>query len=145
MPTPDPMKKLPRLMMISSIPECRARFFEAPAEPDGGDAPREAGFVIGFDRKAAQRCGPERGLELGARNAPDEPRQRLVLRHAYARVVVARHAHVGYEGGAARKHLVISGRHMGMGADHEAHLAVEKVPHRLLFAGGFRVDVDDDG
>src|SRR5262249_32124360 len=83
--------------------------------------------------------------ELGARNAPNEPGQRLVLRHADARVIVARHADVGYESGAAWKHLMIGGRHMSMGTDHKAHLAVEEVPHRLLFDRGLRVDVDDDG
>src|SRR5579884_2969621 len=102
--------------LIISIPEDRARFFKPAAQADGGDAPREAGTIIGLNRKAAQRGGPERRLELGARNAPDEPGQRFVLHHPDARIVVARHAHVGYEGGAAREHLMIGGGHMGMGA-----------------------------
>ncbi len=34
---------------------------------------------------------------------------------------------------------------MGVGADDQRHPAVEKMPHRQLFAGRLAVDVDDDG
>src|SRR5499427_10818057 len=40
---------------------------------------------------------------------------------------------------------MVGSRHMSMGAYYEAHLAIEKVPHRLLLARGFRVEVDDNG
>src|SRR5258707_12705059 len=58
-----PHDELPRLMMVKlpvSIPECRPRFLEPAADTDGSNAPRETGLVVGLDRKAAQRRGPER-------------------------------------------------------------------------------------
>ena len=90
-------------------------------------------------------AGPERRLEAGARNLAQEAVQRLVLDHADHRIVVAGHADIGHEGGAARQNLVIGGRHMGVGADHQAGAAVAVEAHRLLLARRLAVHVDDDG
>ena len=40
---------------------------------------------------------------------------------------------------------VVGGRHVGVGADHEARAAVGEVTHRLLLAGRLAMHVDDDG
>ena len=61
------------------------------------------------------------------------------------RIVVAGHADVGDEGGAAGEDLVVGGRHMGVRADHEAGAAVAEMAHRLLLAGRLAMHVDDDG
>ena len=47
-------------------------------------------------------------------------------------------------GGAAGQDPVIGGRHMGVGAHHQAGPAVEMMAHGLLLAGRLRVHVDDD-
>ena len=48
-------------------------------------------------------------------------------------------------GGAAGQDAGIGGRHMGMGADDEADLAVEMMAEGLLLAGRLRMEVDQDG
>ena len=71
--------------------------------------------------------------------------QRLILGHADHGIVVAGHADVAHEGGAAGKHAQVRGRAMGMGADHEADAAVAEIAHRLLLARRLGVQVDEDG
>ena len=60
-------------------------------------------------------------------------------------IVIAGHAGVGHVGGAAGKDLVVGGRHMGVGADHEAGAAVAEKSDGLLFAGRLAVEIDHDG
>src|SRR5262245_16199352 len=96
-------------------PDRRPRLFEPPAEAHGADPAGEAGRVIGLDRDRAQRRRPERRLEAGGRDAPHEPVQRLVLHHADHRIIIAGHADVRDERGAARQHLVIGGWRVGVG------------------------------
>src|SRR5262249_14248079 len=89
------------------LPERRPRLLERAAEADGADLGREPALVVGLHRERRQRRWPHRGLELGARDLAQEAADRLVLGHADHRVVVARHADVGDEGGAARQHALI--------------------------------------
>ena len=49
-----------------SFPECRPRFFQPAAKAHGRDAPRQAGGVIGLDRKPAQCRRAARRLEARA-------------------------------------------------------------------------------
>ena len=44
-----------------------------------------------------------------------------------------------------REDLVIGGRHMGVGADHEAGAAVAEKSDALLLAGRLAVEIDHDG
>src|SRR5215471_13982576 len=87
-----------------SLPERRPRLFEPAAEAHGGDAPREAGSVVSLERERAQRRRSHRRLELGSGDAAQEPRQRLLLGHADAGIVIAGHADIGHEAGAAAEH-----------------------------------------
>ena len=105
---------------------------------------REPGRVVGLDRDRAQRRRPVRGLELARRDAAHEALQRLGLVHADDGIVVAGHADIGDERGAARQHAMIGGLHMGVGADHEARAAVAEMAHRLLLARRLAMDVDHD-
>ena len=89
-------------------------------------------------------AGPVAGSNFGGRNLAQEARQRLVLRHADDRVVVAGHADVGDEGGAAGQNLMVGGGRMSMGADDEARAAVDEMAHRLLLARRLGMDVDHD-
>ena len=59
--------------------------------------------------------------------------------------VIAAHAGIGHEGGAAGQDAGIGGRHMGMGPDDQARLAVEMIGEGLLLAGRLGMDVDQDG
>ena len=90
-------------------------------------------------------AGPVRRLEFALRDAAQEAGERLVLVHADHRLVVAGHADIGHEGGAAGQDALVGGRHMGVGADHEARAAVGEIAHRLLLAGRLGMHVDDDG
>src|SRR6202035_5695255 len=53
-----------RLSKMASVPDRGRSLFEPAADAHGGDAPRKAGVVVGLDCEAAQRCRPERRLEL---------------------------------------------------------------------------------
>ena len=59
--------------------------------------------------------------------------------------VIAGHAGIGHVGGAAGQDLVIGGRHMGVGADHEAGAAVAEEADALLLAGRLAVEIHHDG
>ena len=74
-----------------------------------------------------------------------EPAQGLVLFHADHRIIVAGHADVGDEARAAGQDSMIGARHMGMGADDEARLAVGEMAKRPFLARGFGVDVEERG
>ena len=65
-----------------------------------------------------------------------KPLQRLFLGHADHRIVVAGHADIAHERGAARQDAQIRGRRMRMRADDNAGAAVAEIAHRLLLAGG---------
>ena len=71
--------------------------------------------------------------------------QRLFLPHADDEIIIAGHAGIAHIGGAAGQHLMIGGRDMGVGADHEAGAAVAEEAHALLFAGRLAVEIDHDG
>src|SRR5262245_23171175 len=92
---------------LTLFPERRPRLLQPAAEPYRGDAAREPARIVGFDRERAQRGGAHRRLKAGARNFAQEAGQRLVLVHAYDRIVIAGHADVGHESGAVRQHLVV--------------------------------------
>ena len=94
---------------------------------------------------AHKRRRARRRLEPRGRDFAQEAVERLVLVHADDGIVVAGHADVGDEGGAARQDLMVGGRRMRMGADHEARAAVAEMAHRLLLAGRLAMEVDDDG
>ena len=100
---------------------------------------------IGLHRDPAQRRRARRRLEARRRDTPGKALQRLVLGHADHRVVVAGHADIADEGGAAGQDAQVGGRRVGMGAGDEARAAVAEKAHRLLLAGRLRVHVDHDG
>ena len=97
----------------------------------------------GLDRDRAERRWPQRRLEPAGRDAAREAPQRLVLRHADHRIVVAGHADVGDEAGAARRGCGVGARHMGVGADDKARPAVDEMAERLFLARRLGVEVDD--
>ena len=103
------------------------------------------GRVVGLDREPQSVAGPVGRLEL----APGILRRKRPSGSSFpmpmTEFVVAGHADVGHEGGAARQDAVVGGRRMGMGADHEAGAAVGEIAHRLLLAGRLAMHVDDDG
>ena len=103
--------------------------------------PRQTGRVVGLDRDRAQRRRPVRRLELARRNAPQEPRQRLVLSHADAGIVIASHADISDVGCAPGQDAQVRRRHMRMRADYEACSTVAEITHRLLFARRFAVKI----
>ena len=115
-----------------------------PAEPHWRNTQRQAGRVVGLDRKRAQGGRAVGGLELAGRDAAHEALQRLGLVHADDGVVVAGHADVGHERGTARQHAMVGGRHVRVGAHHQARTAIAKMPHRLLLARRLAMDVDHD-
>ena len=57
-------------------------------------------------------------------------------------VTSARHAHIRLIGSATGQNHLVSGRHMGVGAQKGHHLAVEPVPHQLFFGCRFGVKID---
>src|SRR4051794_29252834 len=46
------------------FPECGPRFLKPPADPHRRDARCQARRIVGLDRDGAQRCRPQRRLEL---------------------------------------------------------------------------------
>ena len=88
------------------------------------------------------------GLPLAASYLPGMPvRKRLRAELHFDPddgVVRAGHADVGLERGALRQDALVGGGHVGVGAEHSGDPAVEIPAERLLFAGGFGVDVDED-
>src|SRR5499433_1041780 len=126
-------------------PERRPRLFESTAETYRSDTARETGRIVGFDRDRAQRRRPQRRFEATRRDSAHETVERLVLAHPDHGIVVAGHADIGDERGAARQDLVVGGRRVGMGADDQTDAAVAKVPHGLLLARRLAMDIDHDG
>ncbi len=122
----------------------RAHRLQTPAQTQRRDGNGKTRAVIGFHRHAADRRLAQRRGEAAGGHLAQETLHRLFLFHAQHAVIIAAHARVGHIGRAARQNLVIRRRHMGVRAHHKADAAIEEVPHRLLFAGGFRVHVDDD-
>jgi hypothetical protein len=114
----------------------------ASADAQGGDAARQA-VAAGLHRHAAQRRRAERRLEAAGRDVAGEAAQRLLLRHADHRIVVAGHADVGDEAGAAGKNARVGGGDMGVGAGDEADAAVDVIAEGLLLARRLGVEVDD--
>ena len=90
-------------------------------------------------------AGPSAGLVAAAGDAGGEAPQRLFLLVADHAVVVGAGAGVGLVGGAAGQDLAVGGRHVGVGADHQAGAAVAEMAHGHLLGGGLGVHVDDDG
>src|SRR5499433_2348402 len=84
-------------------PERRPRLFESTAETYRSDTARETGRIVGFDRDRAQRCRPQRRFEATRRDSAHETVERLVLAHPDHGIVVAGHADIGDERGAARQ------------------------------------------
>ena len=109
------------------------------------DPQREPGRIVGLHRQPAQRRSPHRRLEARPGILRMKRRERLFLVHADDQIVIAGHADVGDEGGAARQDAVVGGRRMGVRADHEARAAVEEMTHRLFLARRLGVEVDDRG
>ena len=94
---------------------------------------------------AQKRRRPQRRLEPARGDAGGKTAQRLVLFHADHRIIVAGHADVGDETRAAGQDAMIGARHMGMGADDQACLAVDEMAERPFLARRFGVDVDKRG
>src|SRR5262245_23215730 len=86
-------------------PERRPRLFESTAEAYPSDAARKTGRIVGFDGDGAQRRRTQRRFEAARRDAPDETVERLVFAHPDHGIVIAAHADVRDEGGAARQDL----------------------------------------
>src|SRR5437879_4104052 len=122
-------------------PKSRQRRLEPAAYSHRCDPQRQPGGVVGLDRDTAERRGAERRFEAPRRNAGRKAPQWLVLLHADDGVVIAGHAGVGHVGGAAGEDLVIGGRHMGVGADHETGAAVAEKSDRLLFTGRLAMEI----
>ena len=105
------------------------RMSAAPARAGRRGAPLRYAAPARWRRRSRPRprTGSPRPV-AGSKRAPEILRRnrvhRLVLGHADHRIVVAGHADVGDEGGAAGEDLVVGGRHVGMGADHQAGAAV---------------------
>ena len=85
----------------------------------------EPGRVVDLDRDAAERRRPDRRLELAPGSCCRKRCSGSSLSMPITEFVVAGHADIGHVGGAARQHAVVGGRHMGVGADHQARAAVE--------------------
>src|SRR5579885_471324 len=102
-----------------SAPESRARLFQRPAEPDGGNFRGEAG-AVGLHGQRAHRRRASRRLEFCARNFTQESVERLVLAHADDAVEIAGHTDIGDEGGAAGENAMVGGRRVRVRADDKA-------------------------
>ena len=59
-------------------------------------------------------------------------------------IMVAGHADVGDERGAARQHAMIRGLHMRVRADHQARAPIAEMTHRLFLARRLAMDIDHD-
>ena len=55
--------------------------------------------------------------------------------------VSTRHSDVALKGRSVGQDLLVGGGHMRVGTEHGTDSAIEKVPHRLLVAGGFGMQV----
>src|SRR6202020_123244 len=91
----------------------------------------------------AQRSRTQSRFEATGGNLAREAAQWLFLVHADHRIVVAGHANVGDEAGSSGQDAVIGARRMGVSADHEARLAVDKMTEGPFLARRLGVEVDD--
>src|SRR6185369_7766226 len=95
-----------------SVPEIRARLFEAAADSYGRDAKRAARCLIDLDTHSRQRSLAGRRLETAGRNFGEEAADGFFLVHAEHAVVIAAHADIADVSSAAREHAVVGGRRM---------------------------------
>src|SRR5260370_37871298 len=76
-------------MASSLLPKSRSRLLEPAAEAHAGDAPGEAGRIVGLHRDRAQGRFPERRLEAAHGDAAQKPVERLLLGHAHYGIRIA--------------------------------------------------------
>lgn len=117
---------------------------DASSESHGRQPDRQSRPVVGLYRDATHRRFARRRFEAAGSDAGREAPQRLLLCHADDGVEVAGHADIGHEGGAAGQDPVIGAGRMGMRTDDEAGSSVAEVSRRMLFSGGFAMEVHDD-
>ena len=87
---------------------------------------------------------PEAGVRRSVGSLRVKRGDRRGLVHADHRIIVAAHTDVGLIARAAGQDHDVRRRHVGMGADAEADLAIEEVAHGHLLACRLAVKIDHD-
>src|SRR5437762_2009725 len=101
---------------------------------------RSASRWISFDNGPAQSHVVGCNLELRGLKR-DRRFEYAVNAAAQDASVRAGHADVALKGSAARKNLLVCGRHMRMRAEHRRHAAVEIATHELFVARRFGMKI----
>src|SRR5690606_15263531 len=109
------------------------------------DALRKPGTVRDFNAHAADGRRSGRRLETAFRHFGEEAAEWFFLVHAKGGIVIAAHAGIRDIGRAAIEDLVVGGRLVRVRADNGADAAIDEMGETHLLAGGFGVEVYDNG
>ena len=120
-------------ILLAAYSNQRQRCFQPTPDAQGCDTARKPRCVIGFNKQPADRgfgfsrCKPFR------RHLAPEADGSAGLLHADHAIIISAHAGIGLKRRATGQDAMIGSWHMGMGADHQAHTAIETMAHGLFF------------